>query len=174
MMDFWCAPMPSRSTCFSNDMMNWDLWDRFELHGRMPNQTLHIPQKDFVIKGLEDEIGVQTADGIFVSSDSEIFQFLRETIDRFLEEDTAESRYLLSVFLSGVFDPRILETTYKENANPNSVFKQFLNDKYTRFSENLFSKMLDKIDLDVFAKNILGKNYHLYSIDNWSRHKDSI
>lgn len=153
---------------------NIKLWDRFELHGRMPNQTLHIPQKDFVIKGLEDEIGVQTANGIFVSSNSEIYQFLRETIDSFLEEDTVESRYLLSVFLSGVFDPRILETTYKESTNPNSVFKQFLEDKYTRLSENLFSKMLDKIDIDVFAKNILGKNYHLYSIENWSRHKDSI
>ena len=49
------------------------------------------------------------------------------------------------------------------------MFKQMLEDRFYRVSDELLKKMWFKVDMDEFAKMILAKNYTLYSIHNWSR-----
>lgn len=150
---------------------NSELWDLFRLRITRRNTTdLYIPNKEFKIAGLEEEIGVKTIGGIYIRSDSEIYQYVRKVIGEFQREDTEENRLLLELFLSNVFDPRTLEIVYKKKDSPNYTFKRILEESYF-FSENLLTKLWAKIDMEEFSKSVLTQNYTLYSIDNWSRNE---
>lgn len=146
-----------------------DVWDIYELRNRSGERTLYVPKKDFVIKGLEEEVGVKTIGGIYLRSNTEFCEYIRKVINRFLEENTEESKLLLEVFLSNVFDGNMLEHVYKTDVDANKMFKQMLADRFIRFSDELLTKMWSKIDTEEFAKKILTQNYSLYSINNWSR-----
>ena len=151
-----------------------DIWYQFELRNRSTIRNLYVPKKEFLIAGLEDEIGVKTNGGIFIRSDTSMYKYLIKIIDSFLMEDTDENRILLEVFLSSVFDSKVLEHRHKRNVNTNSIFKQLLEDRFLRVNDELLEKLWSKIDSDEFVKVVLAQNYSLYSIDNWSRTEDSM
>ena len=73
-----------------------------------------------------------------------------------------------------MFDNRVLEVAYKQNVNTSNMFKQLLEERFVRVSNELIEKMWAKIDTQEFVNKILIQNYTLYSIDNWSRKKDLI
>lgn len=131
--------------------------------------TLFVPQEEFLMSGLEDEIGIKTYGGIYLRSDTELCQYIIKVINIFLEDNTDENRVLLEVFLSNIFDSNILERTFTQDVNADNMFKQMLEDRFYRVSDELLKKMWLKVDMDEFAKMILAKNYTLYSIHNWSR-----
>lgn len=131
--------------------------------------TLFVPQEEFLMSGLEDEIGIKTYGGIYLRSDTELCQYIIKVINIFLEDNTDENRVLLEVFLSNIFDSSILERTFTQDVNADNMFKQMLEDRFYRVSDELLKKMWFKVDMDEFAKMILAKNYTLYSIHNWSR-----
>ena len=62
----------------------------------------------------------------------------------------------------------------KRDVNTSNMFKQLLEERFVRVSNELIEKMWAKIDTQEFVNKILTKNYTLYSIDNWSRKNDSI
>lgn len=73
-----------------------------------------------------------------------------------------------------MFDNRVLEVAYKQDVNTSNMFKQLLEERFVRVSNELIEKMWAKIDTQEFVNKILIQNYTLYSIDNWSRKKDLI
>ena len=95
-------------------------------------------------------------------------------IEAFQSENTEENKILLEVFLSYVFDSRVLEVAYKQDVNTTNMFKQLLEERFVRVSNELIEKMWAKIDTQEFVNKILTQNYALYSIDNWSRKNDTI
>ena len=54
----------------------------------------------------------------------------------------------------------------------NSMFKQLLENRFIRVSNELIEKMWIRIDKNEFIDKVLVKNYTLYAIDNWSRKDD--
>lgn len=52
------------------------------------------------------------------------------------------------------------------------MFKQLLEDRFVRVSNELIEKMWSKIDTNEFINTVLIQNYTLYSIENWSRGED--
>lgn len=151
-----------------------DLWYEFDLRNRgMMAKSLYIPKVDIPIVGLKDEIGVKTTNGIYIRGNTEFCGYLRKVIETFQGENTEENKVLLEVFLSYVFDSKVLEVVYKQDVNTNNMFKQLLEERFMRVSNELIEKMWAQIDAEEFINKILTKNYSLYSIDNWSR-KDNM
>ncbi len=149
-----------------------NIWYVFDLKNRGIARTLYIPRKSVEITGLKDEIGVKAFGGIYVQSGTSLWKYLMKVIDAFQNEKTEENDILLEVFLSYVFDSRVLEMVYRQDVNTNSMFKQLLEDRFIRVSNELIEKMWTKIDTEEFIKVVLVKNYTLYSIDNWSRKEE--
>lgn len=54
------------------------------------------------------------------------------------------------------------------------MFKQLLEERFVRVSNELIEKMWSKIDTQEFINKILTQNYTIYSIDNWSRKSENI
>mgnify|MGYP000575630431 CR=1 FL=1 len=138
----------------------------------------HVDSGETPIKGIqretEEEIGVKNFGGIYIQSNTELCEYLIKVIGAFQSEDTEENKILLEVFLSYVFDNKVLEVAYKQDVNTSNMFKQLLEERFVRVSNELIEKMWAKIDTQEFVNKILTKNYTLYSIDNWSRKNDSI
>lgn len=152
-----------------------DLWYEFDLRNRgLIAKTLYIPKKSVSISGLKEEIGVKTFGGIYIQSNTELCDYLKKVIEAFQSENTEENKILLEVFLSYVFDSRVLEVAYKQDVNTTNMFKQLLEERFVRVSNELIEKMWAKIDTQEFVNKILTQNYALYSIDNWSRKDDTI
>lgn len=124
--------------------------------------------------GLRKEIGVKTFGGIYMQNNTEVYEYLIKVIEAFQSENTEENKILLEVFLSYVFDDRVLEVVYNQEVNTSNMFKQLLEERFIKVSDELIEKMWAKIDTKEFFDKILTKNYTLYSIDNWSRKNDSI
>ena len=124
--------------------------------------------------GLREEIGVKTFGGIYMQNNTEVYEYLIKVIEAFQSENTEENKILLEVFLSYVFDDRVLEVVYTQEVNTSNMFKQLLEERFIKVSDELIEKMWAKIDTKEFFDKILTKNYTLYSIDNWSRKNDSI
>ena len=151
-----------------------DLWYEFDLRNRgMMAKTLYIPKGEISISGLKEEIGVKTFSGIYIQSGTELCKYLLNIIKRFQSENTEENKIILEVFLSYVFDSRVLEVVYKQDINTNSMFKQLLEERFMRVSSDLIEKMWAQIDTQEFINKVLTQNYALYSIDHWSR-KDNV
>ena len=137
-------------------------------------RTLFVPKKRFLIDGLEDEVGVKSYGAIYIRSDSGLYDYVLKIIGVFLRDDTEESRVLLEIFLGNIFDSRILEKIYSADVNTDNVFRQMMEDRFVRISDELLARMWSKIDLQEFTEVVLSKNYSLYSIDNWSRTNEPI
>lgn len=151
-----------------------DLWYEFDLRNRgMMGKTLYIPKGEISILGLKEEIGVKTFSGIYIQSGTELCKYLLNVIKTFQSENTEENKILLEVFLSYVFDSRVLEVAYKQDIRTNSMFKQLLEERFMRVSSDLIEKMWTQIDTQEFINKVLTQNYALYSIDHWSR-KDNV
>ena len=151
-----------------------DLWYEFDLRNRgMMGKTLYIPKGEISILGLKEEIGVKTFSGIYIQSGTELCKYLLNVIKTFQSENTEENKILLEVFLSYVFDSRVLEVAYKQDIGTNSMFKQLLEERFMRVSSDLIEKMWTQIDTQEFINKVLTQNYALYSIDHWSR-KDNV
>ena len=133
------------------------------------SRTLYIPKKDVPILGLKNEIGVRTSNGIYIRGDTELCEYLRKMIDKFQEDDTDENKLALQIFLSSVFDYRMLEVAHKADVNASRIFKDIWNG--TIVSSEVMEKKWAQIDMEEFGEKILKKNYTLYSIDNWMRDK---
>lgn len=147
-----------------------ELWHEFDLRNKgMMMRTLYIPKNEIPIEGLEEEIGVKTFGGIYIKSDTALWSFLVKVIEKFQSENTEENKILLEVFMSYVFDSRVLEVAYKQDVNTNSMFRKLLDERLIRVSNELIEKMWAKIDTQEFINKVLIQNYTLYSIDNWSR-----
>lgn len=87
-----------------------DLWYEFDLRNRgLAARSLYIPKKNMVISGLKEEIGVKNFGGIYIQSNTELCEYLIKVIGAFQSEDTEENKILLEVFLSYVFDNKVLE-----------------------------------------------------------------
>lgn len=142
-----------------------DRWYKFEMRG---GRYLYVAKEEFTIEGISDEIGVNTVGGIYVGSTSAIYSYITKIIKTFLVDDTDENRRLLDVFLTNIFDSRVLEKTYKKR-NPDKIFRSILSEKYMGIGDDLLEKMWSMIDVEEFTKTVLTKNFHLYSINNWSR-----
>lgn len=146
-----------------------DIWYMFNLRTRGMGRMLYIPKKEIEMKGLQDEIGVKTSGGIYLQSGTELWNYLMKVIEDFEKEKTEENKILLEVFLTYVFDNKILEIAYSQDVNMNSMFKQLLDNRFIHVSNELIERMWTKIDTNEFINKVLIKNYTLYSIENWSR-----
>lgn len=151
-----------------------DLWYEFNLRKRgMEIKKLYIPKNKVIISGLKDEIGVKSIGGIYLQSDTELYEYLIKIIEVFQCENTEENRNLLEIFLSYVLDNQVLEVAYEQIADTRNMFKELLQESFGRVSNELIEKMWAKVDTQEFASKVLARNYALYSIDNWSREYNS-
>lgn len=151
-----------------------NLWYKFELvnssNSDLMLHTLYIPQSFVPISGLKGEIGVKTSNGIYIQGDTDLCEYLRKMIEKFQKDDTDENRAALKLFLSSIFDSRVLEVEYKPDMNVGNMFRNiFNNNRYA--SSELIEKMWAHIDIGEFGEKVLKKTYSLYSIDNWMRNE---
>lgn len=151
-----------------------DIWYEFVLRNRRYSSLLYIPKNEFIIDGLESEIGVKTYRGIYIRSDVPIYTYILKMIGVFLKEETDENRLLLEIFLSTIFDTDILERIYSPDVDANRMFRHMTENGFVRVSDELQKKMWEKVDSEEFAQIVLRQNYSLYSIHNWSRKEEEL
>ena len=131
-------------------------------------------EKEYDFYSGRGEIEVLYDEDLNINQQVELCDYLIKVIEAFQSENTEENKILLEVFLSYVFDSRVLEVAYKQDVNTTNMFKQLLEERFVRVSNELIEKMWAKIDTQEFVNKILTQNYALYSIDNWSRKNDTI
>ncbi|MCR2051083.1 hypothetical protein NSB25_28095 [Acetatifactor muris] len=151
-----------------------DIWYEFVLRNRRYSSLLYIPKNEFIIDGLESEIGVKTYRGIYIRSDVPIYTYILKMIGVFLKEETDENRLLLEIFLSTIFDTDILERIYSPDVDANRMFRHMTENGFVRVSDELQKKMWEKVDSEEFVQIVLRQNYSLYSIHNWSRKEEEL
>lgn len=152
-----------------------DLWREFEIYSfrRSYSQKLqlYLPQDEFIIDGLTNEIGVNTITGIYLSSESELCKYLKKVVSTIEEKNRDENNILLNIFFSYVFGENFLEYTYEEK-DFDLLVRRFNNNKTISYSEEYASKLWSIIDVDEFKKTVLVKKHLLFSLSNWSRRND--
>lgn len=145
------------------------LWSGFEIRYSGSMKNIYIPTGDFEIEGLKDEVGVKTHGAIYINSGTELCEYAIKMIDIFRKEETEENKILLEIFLSCVFDARVLEQKISADRDNTSVMRQLMERRHLRVSEEMLDKMWTKVNMEEFSRIVLTKNFSLYSIDNWSR-----
>lgn len=144
------------------------LWETYSLLGNKSTR-IHIPCGKFDIEGLHNEIGVDTIGGIYLKSGTELCDYLQKSCSKFKAKRTKEGKILLQMFLESIFNSRFLESKVKEE-DVDYIFKHFITqNRNTRFSSELSTKLWAEVDSAEFAKVILKENHSLFSIDNWTR-----
>lgn len=147
---------------FSN---NASRWDKYESRFLRTAGNIFIPKDSFVIEGLDDEIGVKTIGGIYLNSNSELCYYIIRTINSLKKLD--KGALLTYVFLQLVFQPHILENTFK-NDSIDELFKSSLPMETERYRS-----LWKALDVEEFSTVVLAKNYSLYSIYNWIRSENN-
>ena len=107
-------------------------WMSFNLSDRDIGRTLFIPKGDFDIEGLKDEVGVKTFGTIFIKSGTSLYNYIIKMIDCFMSDNAKENRILLEIFLSNIFDSRILEEVYTQDILKGNAVRQYV-DKSNRY-----------------------------------------
>lgn len=150
---------------FSNEA---DIWEKFNLSYEF-DKYLYIPKKEFIIKGIKDEIGIDSACGIYLRSDSSFCVYIKELVDE-LKNSFRDNKFLIGRFLSILFSSRILEKVYDKDSDIDcsDIFEDRL---LYRRNESL-SALWTKIDMEKFKSEVLTQNLSLFSINNWSRKHD--
>lgn len=146
---------------FSNKASRWKSYEaslrRYE--------TIYIPQNDFVVEGLENEIGVRTIGGIYLNSNSDLCKYLIEKIEVLSKQENGST--LINILLIYIFQTNLLENVY-QNRPAEDILKQALN-----LESDMFTSLWKVLDIEEFSKVVLAKNHSIYSIHNWSRDKKS-
>ena len=143
---------------YSNDTGIWSKYDRAYTHG-----YIFVPAGEFNIEGLDNEIGVQVMDNIYLKSGTEICQYIVRTVEKLATQKQA--KMLTDSFLSYVFSLGTLNTAYPQDTRF-SISKHLIDDDDEHFWE--------VVDRKEFSDIVLAKTHSLYSINNWSRSEDSL
>lgn len=148
---------------YSRHINRWNKYERTYAHLQRHvqvgnyNKCLFIPIGSFSIEGLDNEIGVQVMNNIYLKSDAELCQYIIKTLEKISVHKQAE--ILTELFIDCVSHPSILSTAYSEDAQV-SLIKNMIGD-----SESLWTV----VDREEFSNIVLAKTHLLYSINNWSR-----
>ncbi len=145
-------------------------WYHFRIIKGGAHTTLHIPKGNFTIKGLDDEIGVETIGGIYIDSGKEIYKYLINTINHLNQSTIEDKNELLEIFFNSIFGTGVLENSFSHLTNVKERVNRIMENRYLGYGEDIISKMWEQVDAEEFTKKILRKNYSLYSINNWSRY----
>ncbi len=146
-----------------------DIWNKYTIsNGRYNYIVLYIPQKEFSIKGLDNEVGVRTIGGIYLNSESELCYYIKNIIKIFEEDHSKENKMLMQLFLSNIFTSRFLEVAVKKD-DASYIVRNMLKDSNISINSSLVEKMWKKINSAEFSEIVLTKNHSLFSLNNWSR-----
>lgn len=136
-------------------------------------QKVNIPLKGEIIEGLEDEIGVNTVDGLFLRYDHEFTKYIKAQIDKFEYKNNRKDLAIVRTFLTIIFNSRILDLVLNDNDDKDNLFENMLG----RTSDISVSKEVEislwnKIDKDELSAFLFKDKYNVYDNLKWSR-KDS-
>lgn len=143
--------------------------EKYYIYNRIDTQRFYVE----ILLKLVMQLGMKLLWQIKLKKEEYIMKFII-LIKAFQSENSEENKILLEVFLSYVFDSKVLEIAYKQEVNTSNMFKQLLEERFVRVSNELIEKMWSKIDTQEFINKILTQNYTIYSIDNWSRKSENI
>ncbi|MCH5286634.1 MAG: ATP-binding protein [Christensenellaceae bacterium] len=148
---------------FSSDIHNWDTFSGNR------GTKIHIPIIDFDIKGLSDEFGVYTIDGIYLSSKNPFLQYLKEIIKNFDYLHLNTDYQLVSMLLIIACDDQILRIKKPLQNTSESLFNRAL--RHIGFAD--LDLLWQRIDKDDFIHHLFKNEYVLYRPKDWSRHTDN-
>lgn len=118
---------------------------------------------------LQLQIGVDSASGIYLRSDSSFCAYIKELIYE-LKNSVKDNKYLIDSFLSTLFSSRILEKVYDKDSDFD--YTDIFDERFSYRRNDSLSQLWSKIDMEKFKSEILTKNLSLFSISNWSRRND--
>ena len=131
-----------------------DTWKKYDLN-TYSLMSISVPSGEFNIEGLDNEIGVQVWNRIYLKSGTEICQYIIQTLESLAAHK--QSKTLTSLFISyvaNVISPK------------NSYAGDFLDIESAVNQNEYFWEVVDRSD---FSNIVLAKTYSLYSINNWTR-----
>lgn len=150
---------------YSSQINRWRKYDQSYMHsynGRWSNRyrCLFVPMGEFVIEGLDNEIGVLVMDNIYLKSGTGICRYIIETLEKLAVHKQAKS--LIEMFVSYVSHPSILNTAYQQDAPSSTIMHMIDGNEY----------FWNIVDRKKFSDIVLAKTHFLYSVNNWSRPED--
>lgn len=145
------------------------LWTKFRISTNEDAIIhLYLPNKNFQIEGLNDEVGIKTIGDIYLVYGTDFYHYINKLVKE-LSNDTDENKRILNSVLSMIFGSRLLDVEASPNMDINSIIRELRHEKMPRMSDELSERIWEKVDINDFAKMVLMKNKSLFSINNWSR-----
>lgn len=142
-------------------------------------KNVHVPRKldEDLINGLNDEFGVVTKAGLFLSSKHRLTKYLVEKINIFQYYKSEKEFEMLRIMLSYMLNNGVLMASKRDN-NLKDIEQYFYNlverDNVGKFSAEIFDELWGKIDRNEFLSIIFEQKDVIYDITDWSRYDKSI
>ena len=142
------------------------LLKRYEINGltdkrfAFGTRNIFVPISEFIIQGLEEEIGVEFNNNLYFASNNEVSSYIVRTLEKLGSEKTTKhliNRFLQFVTFSCIFTGVI--------ANNNQL-TALVQHKFSADDEEELWKVVDRTE---FFNVALKKRHSLYSTTNWSR-----
>ena len=118
--------------------------------------SISVPNGEFNIEGLDNEIGVQVGNCIYLKSGTEFCRYIIRTLEMLAAHKQAK-------MLKDLFITYITIFISPENSRPKELNRMIKNEVN---KNEYFWEVVDRRD---FSNVVLAKTYSLYSIDNWTR-----
>lgn len=158
---------------FSTDASNWKAIETLDVDvPRRPVEKVYIPTSDIQIAGIDNELGVQAVNGLYLSSQNEFVQYICGLIQQFDYTGSREDMLLAQLLMSIISNDLILSVTAEDKLSSdmnrwleNALSHRSASDQYTE----LLDKIWHKVDKNEFLSRIFAEKYEIYRRQDWSR-----
>lgn len=142
--------------------------------GQRKYEIVHIPKTldDTIIAGLDEEMGVKTRDGVFLTPKHRLTKFIVEKMESFRYMESEVDNMLLRIFVTYILNDKLLSAT-KDITTVDDVEQHFFNlierVNSRRHMVELKEELWKKIDRKEFFDLTLMKKDVLFDTADWSR-----
>ncbi|MCS4472083.1 ATP-binding protein [Clostridium botulinum] len=149
------------------------LWYEFTLHSRRRYgdiSKVYMPLKGDMIEGIQDEIGVNTSTGLFLKYGHQFTKYLNDQISKFDYRNNRKDLNAVRLFLTLIFNTRILELTASSSDNKNKLFKNVIErENEVSVSGETEIILWNKVNKDELSTFMFKEKYNIYDNSKWTR-----
>lgn len=142
---------------------------------RSRNEIVHIPKSmnGQMIKGLNGEFGVRTKNGVYLSYEHKLTQYINKKMQLFHFLLSETELTMFRIFISYMLNSRILSIS-KSTININDVEQYFYSmaerDNLRSFTSDIIEGLWKKIDRDEFLSTVFEERCTIFDTADWSRY----
>lgn len=157
---------------FEKKEEKWDIIELINTDNIDKYETAFIPKdEEAIIPGLNEEFGIKTKIGIFLSGTNEVTKYLMDKVKLFDYVNSNKEKYASRVFVSiivnkqNTFIPRDRGLEYFEKLYHNRVEREVME----RIPEEIKETLWNKIDREEMLSILMSNKVTIFDLNDWRR-----